>query len=321
MGSCSESTAPVFEARRLTKFYGRSRGIEELSMTIRRGEIFGLLGPNGAGKTTLIRTALGLLQPTSGSVLLFGDVVRTHSDLNHEHVGYLPADLRLWPRLTARKISDLLLGIGARSFSRKRRDELAERLSLDLDRRVKNLSLGNRQKVGLILALQHDPKLVILDEPTSGIDPLIRRIVIEILREFAARGGTVIYSSHNLSEVEQISSRAAILRQGRIVALKTIEEVRAERGRQFEFVFGQGSQTPESLPEALHQFEVTKINARTWRVCFHGSPSPLLRWLTQFDIVELSAPQITLEEAFMTYYRGDAGSSPPQSAAGSEGRN
>jgi ABC-2 type transport system ATP-binding protein len=241
---------PIFETRELTKFYGRERGVESISIRIERGEIFGLLGPNGAGKTTVIRSAMGFLRPTSGETRLFGEVVRTSSDLHHDRVGYLPADLRLWPGLSARRTSDLLLDIGGRR-DRRRRDELAERLELRMDRRVKSLSLGNRQKVGLLLALQHDPELVILDEPTSGLDPLVRQTVTEILRDFAACGGSIVYSSHNLNEVEEVCSRVGILRRGRLAALRTIAEIRAERGARLEFTLESGAPPPGDLPEAL----------------------------------------------------------------------
>ena len=310
----------------IRKYFGDVKANDGISFTLEPGSVYGLLGENGAGKSTTMRILCGLIPATSGTARICGIPVATQPAAVKRLIGYLPENNPLPEDM--RVLEYLVYRGQLKEIPRRRlRRRLVEVMEVcDLGRKtrrrvIRGLSKGFRQRVGLADALLADPEVVILDEPTSGIDPLIRRIVIEILREFAARGGTVIYSSHNLSEVEQISSRAAILRQGKIVALKTIEEVRAERGRQLEFVFGQGSQTPESLPEALHQFEVTKINARTWRVCFHGSPSPLLRWLTQFDIVELSAPQITLEEAFMTYYRGDAGSSPPQSAAGSEGRN
>lgn len=307
MNPDSEPTpgAPVFEARQLTKFYGRARGVEDFSIQIGRGEIFGFLGPNGAGKTTVIRSALGLLRADSGEVRLFGDRVVTYSDRHHERLGYLPADLRLWSGMSARRISELLLGIGPPSGGRAWRDELAAKLELDLDRRVKNLSLGNRQKVGLLMALQHQPELIILDEPTSGLDPLVRRVVMGILNEFAADGGTVIYSSHNLPEVEQICSRVGILRKGKLVALKTIEEIRFEREQRLEFAFREGSAIPEAFPLELNGFKFMKMDSLTWQVAFHGEPGPLLKWLSQFEITELTAPQVSLEEAFLTYYHED----------------
>lgn len=298
---------PVLETLALTKYYGNARGVEAVSLAVERGEIFGFLGPNGAGKTTVIRSAMGFLRASSGEVRLFGDAVHTHSDLHHERLGYLPADLRLWSGLSARKISDLLLGISAGTANTRKRDELARRLELNLDRRVKSLSLGNRQKVGLMLALQHNPELVILDEPTSGLDPLVRREVIQLLREFAADGGTIVYSSHNLVEVEQICSRVGILRKGRLVALKTIDEVRAERAQRLEIVFG-GSEFPAALPDDLSQFTLTKTEGRIWQVDFHGSPGPLLRWLSRYEIAELTSPPVTLEESFMGYYEGDLAS-------------
>jgi ABC-2 type transport system ATP-binding protein len=301
------SMAPYLETRNLTKFYGSALGIENVSLQIEPGEIFGLLGPNGAGKTTLIRCATGLLRPTSGGTLLFGEAVRTFSDRNHERLGYLPADLRLWPRLSARRTSDLLLGIGAKRPDRRRRDELADRLNLDLKRIIKSLSLGNRQKVGLMLALQHDPDLVVLDEPTSGLDPLVRRTVMELLRERAAAGRTIVYSSHNLNEVEQICSRVAILREGRLAALQSIEQLRSEREQRLEFVLIHPESAPEALPAELERFKLHKIAAGRWQVRFRGSPGPLLDWLSRQEIAELTPIQVSLEEAFLTYYRDERG--------------
>lgn len=303
---------PIFETRALTKYYGRERGVEGISLRIERGEIFGFLGPNGAGKTTVIRSAMGFLRPTSGEVRLFGDEVRTPSDRHHERLGYLPADLRLWPRMTARRTSDLLLDIGGRR-DRRRRDELAERLELRLDRRVKSLSLGNRQKVGLLLALQHDPELVILDEPTSGLDPLVRQTVTEILREFAGRGGSIVYSSHNLNEVEEICSRVGILRRGRLAALKTIEEIRAERGARLEFTIDRAAPEPQALPDSVARAlgtaeapaRLERVGDHTWQVAYHGAPGPLLGWLATLPVTEVSTPQVSLEEAFLNYYRDE----------------
>ena len=273
-----------------------------------RGEIFGLLGPNGAGKTTVLRSALGLLRPTRGRLLLFGDPVIPHKDRHHERLGYLPADLRLWPSLTARRTSDLMLGLGARRPDRRRRDELARRLDLELDRPIKGLSLGNRQKVGLLLALQHDPDLIILDEPTSGLDPLMRRVAMTLLTEAVQRGATVIYSSHNLSEVEQICSRVGILRRGRLAALKTIGEIRAERLQRLQFVLAPHCDPPNGLPPGLaERFRLDRLAGRTFEVRYQGSPDSLLLWLASLSILEITSPQISLEEAFLAYYREDLG--------------
>ncbi len=309
---------PALQASGLSKFYGAARGIEGFNLEVRPGEIFGFLGPNGAGKTTVIRCALGLLLPTAGEVRLFGDPVATHHDLNHERIGYLPADLRLWRSMTPRRISNLLLRIGPQKpGSLDRRERMARRLELDLDRKIKALSLGNRQKVGLMLAMQHDPELLILDEPTSGLDPLVRRTVGELLSEFAADGGTVIYSSHNLNEVEEICSRVGIMRRGRLVAVETIDEIRAEREQRLQLVFARGGTEPTELsssrPPELARFAFEKIKGhdRTWQVSFHGSPAPLLRWLAGFEVEDISSPQVSLEEAFLRFYRDDIAPNAP----------
>lgn len=304
----NEST-PVLRATGLTKFYGRIPGALDISLQVEPGEIFGLLGPNGSGKTTVLRSALGLLRPTSGDISLFGDSVHTFSDLNHERVGYLPGEFQLWRGLTARKVSDLFGTIGGNGRDRTRRDEIAVLLDLDLELKIHRLSMGNRQKVGLLLALQHDPDLLILDEPTNGLDPLVRRTLMDLLTEFAKRGGSIFYSSHNLNEVEEICSRVAILRKGRLVAQRTIEEIRSEREQRLEFRFAPGVNVPDALPpeltEASEKFRLRIIDAQTWQVGYRGSPSPLLRWLAAHEIAELSTPAISLEEAFLAYYEED----------------
>lgn len=293
----------IFESRNLTKWYGQSPGVEEISISIEKGEIFGFLGPNGAGKTTVIRSALGLLKPTGGEVKLFDETVKTNDSLNHERIGYLPADLRLWPGMNARKTSDLFIKFDKQESTIRRRNELAERLKIDLDRRVKNLSLGNRQKVGLLIAMQHSPELIILDEPTSGLDPLVRRSVIELLEEAAAEGCTIIYSSHNLDEVERICSRVGILRKGRLAALKTIDEIKDERTRKLEVLFSPGTEVPESIKSSLTEFKPEKKSENKWIFSYNCSPSPLIEYLTRFKILEITSPQLSLEEAFLTYYR------------------
>ena len=165
--------------------------------------------------------------------------------------------------------------------------------------------MGGGLTGGLLLALQHSPELLILDEPTSGLDPLVRRTVTALLQEFAAGGGTIIYSSHNLGEVEEICSRVGIMRKGRLAALKTIEEIRAERGQRLTVLFAPGGRAPAAMPEELAQFSAERGPAGEWDFSFHGSPTPLIRWLAQYEIAEMASPQVSLEEAFLQYYRDD----------------
>jgi len=194
----------AIEVTELTKRYGRAVGVEDLSFEVEKGEIFGYLGPNGSGKTTTIRCLMGLLRPTSGQCRVLGMPVAPGRATQHSHIGYLPGEFRIWPRLRAGRALRVLASLGGGNGLNKRRRELAERLDLDLDRRVGALSKGNRQKVGIVYAFQHEPELLILDEPTIGLDPLVRQTVLELIRETAAAGATVLLSSHDLSEVAAV---------------------------------------------------------------------------------------------------------------------
>ncbi|MBN2595022.1 MAG: ATP-binding cassette domain-containing protein, partial [Sedimentisphaerales bacterium] len=209
----------ALEVQALTKRYGSARGVEDLSFDIEQGEIFGYLGPNGSGKTTIIRCLMGLLRPTSGHCCILGQRVIPGEATKHNIIGYLPGEFRAWPGLTPRKLLGLLAGLGHSNEVTKRQEKLAERLDLSLDRKMRTLSKGNRQKVGIIFAFQHRPDVLILDEPTIGLDPLIRQNVLDLIRETAQAGATILLSSHDLSEVAAVCGRAAILREGRLVEL------------------------------------------------------------------------------------------------------
>ena len=185
----------TLELRSLTKRYGSARGVENLNFAVEKGEIFGYLGPNGSGKTTTIRCAMGLLRPTSGEILVLGERVRSGRATAHARVAYLPGEFRIWPELSARRSLRALSALGGSGSAKGRCEELAERLELNLDRKARDLSKGNRQKIGVVFAFQHRPELLILDEPTSGLDPLMRQIVLDLIRESAAEGATVVLSS------------------------------------------------------------------------------------------------------------------------------
>jgi ABC-2 type transport system ATP-binding protein len=210
---------PALEFQSLTKWYGATLGVEDLSFSVEAGEIFGFLGPNGAGKTTSIRCAMGLIRPTSGEVFLLGERCRTGRATCHDRIGYLPGDFRVWTAPSARRTLTMLAALGpGECLAAERRTLLAERLGLKLDRAVWTLSKGNRQKVGILNAFQHRPDLLILDEPTSGLDPLVRQSVWQLIREAASDGAAVLLSSHDLTEVETVCTRAAVLRAGRVSA-------------------------------------------------------------------------------------------------------
>jgi len=297
----------AIEVYALTKRYGSARGVEDLSFGIEKGEIFGYLGPNGSGKTTTIRCLMGLLRPTSGQCHILGERIVHGKATQHKRIGYLPGDFRTWPGLTPRKLLRLLARLGHGEEVDKRQEELAERFELSLDRRMHALSKGNRQKVGIIYAFQHQPDVLILDEPTIGLDPLIRQIVLDLIRETAQTGSTILLSSHDLSEVAAICGRAAILREGRLVELAPISRIVQQGRRRIKVWFVEGSQVPTLPANQLPGVRVIQQNSNTLHVAYKGTADAVLKWLAQFPVDRIATPQTSLEEAFIHYYQKEAG--------------
>ena len=294
--------APSIRLLNLTKSYGKHRGIEELTLDAVAGEVLGFLGPNGAGKTTAIRTLLGFLHPTSGSAEVFGLDVTTRSVEVRRHVGYLPGDPAFYAGRTGWDLLRLTLaarGLKAAPLG----EELVSALDAPMDRDVKKCSRGMRQKVALVLALAHDPDVIILDEPTAGLDPLGQRALLKLIDERAKAGRTVVLSSHILSEVEQVCDRVAILREGRLVALSSVEDLRAQKYREVTVAFvGE----PPDLT-ALGDVEVVwqHENRMTFRV--RAEASKLLRALAALEVTDVTITEPTLEEVFLDYYRDGGG--------------
>ncbi|MGB2864263.1 MAG: ABC transporter ATP-binding protein [Sedimentisphaerales bacterium] len=293
----------ALEVKTLTKRYGPARGVEDLSFGIEKGEIFGYLGPNGSGKTTTIRCLMGLLRPTRGECRLLGDRVVAGRATKHTRIGYLPGDFRTWPGLTARKSLGILGALGGDGNIAKRQEELAERLDLDLNRRVGALSKGNRQKVGVVYAFQHQPEVLILDEPTIGLDPLIRQVVLELIREVADAGATVLLSSHDLSEVAAACGRAAILREGRLVELAPISKIVQQGKRHLKVWFAKGAEVPRLPAEHIEGIRVIEQDAESLHIAYHGSADAVLKWLARFPVDRIATPQTSLEDAFIQYYQ------------------
>jgi ABC-2 type transport system ATP-binding protein len=289
----------VVEARSLTKSYGQHRGIVGLDFTVARGAVFGLLGPNGAGKTTTIRLLLDLIRPTSGSVRVFGTDPRTEPALRRR-IGYLPGDLRLYERLTGR--AQLAYFAGLRGLDGLgRAEELAERLDVELDRPLKTLSKGNRQKVGIVQAFMHDPELLILDEPTSGLDPLVQQLVYALLDETRAAGRTVLISSHVLPEVQRVADRVALLRDGRVVLEDSVEALRAHALVRVTVTF-----SDSVAPEAFARIpDVRVLDRRDRTIVFglRGEPDALVKALAAHHIVALESREADLEDVFLALYQ------------------
>jgi ABC-2 type transport system ATP-binding protein len=290
----------VIETERLTKRYGESRGIDDITLSVRRGEVFGFLGPNGAGKTTTIRTLLDLLHPSSGSARLFGLDSRRDSAAIRARLGNLPGDFACDPRRTGRELVTLFAALrGMRGSGRM--DELAERFRADVDRPVGQLSRGNRQKIGLIQALFHRPELLILDEPTGGLDPLMQEEFHLLVAEERERGTTVLLSSHDLEEVERLCDRVAIIRDGRLVAVEHIAELTSRRFRHVSVEFAQ----PVAAEELQALPGVRDVEADGRRVRFGVASDELdlvVKALARHTIVDLELAHPSLEEIFMTYY-------------------
>jgi len=291
----------IIETRGLTKYYGKTRGVEDLDLVVREGEVFGYLGPNGAGKTTTIRLILDLIRPTRGTAMLFGQQVRGRAAELKTRLGVLPGELALWGNLTAR---DLLTFLGnlRGGLDWVWVNELAQRLDLDLSRRVGTFSHGNKQKVGLLQAFAHKPDLLILDEPTTGLDPLIQQEFYRLIDEVKAAGRTVFLSSHILPEVDRVCDRVGIIREGHLVAVEEITALKHRRLRQMELTFAQ------PVPPSAFDLPGVRDMAQTGNsLCFFvdeapGSLDGVVKRAAQFSIVGMRFEQATLEDIFLTYY-------------------
>jgi ABC-2 type transport system ATP-binding protein len=289
----------------LTKDFGSGHGIFDLDLEIRRGEIFGFLGPNGAGKSTTMRLLLGLLAPTTGTAELLGlDSAGDGIEL-HRRLGYLPGDFQLYPKLPGadvlRYLADLRGGV-----DQSRIDALAERFGADLSRPIHELSTGNRQKIGLIQAFMHEPELLILDEPIAGLDPLVQQRFHALLAEVAAHGATVFLSSHTLSEVERVAERVAIVRDGRLVVVDTLENLRSVAVRRLEVEFA------GEPPDRAALLAVAGVGDVSWEaghaiISYEGSVDPLIKALAAHDVRSVHSRDDDLERIFLGYYSGETG--------------
>ncbi|WP_406186380.1 ABC transporter ATP-binding protein [Streptomyces sp. NBC_01006] len=300
-------TGYAIELSGLTKMYGVVVGVEGLTLNVRAGEVFGFLGPNGAGKTTTLRCLTGLLRPTSGRALMLGlDPIADHRRVAPE-VGYLPGELRLYPELTGEQTLDLLSAL--QGVPSRRRGELCERLGLDsaiLRRTVGEYSRGMKQKIGLVQALQHDPQLVVLDEPTEGLDPLVQKTFFELMREAAAGGRTVLLSSHVLPEVQRACGRVAIVRDGRLVTVESVAALREARARRIRLTFGDGA-GPRPLGLA-DQWSPQWAGDRVELLVPPSEVVAALRGLLALAVADVTVEEAGLDEAFLDLYRnGEAG--------------
>ncbi len=291
---------PAIRTTRLTKDFGQGRGLFGLDLEVARGEVFGFLGPNGAGKSTTMRLLLDLIRPTSGSAQLLGlDAGRQSLEIRRR-VGFLPGDLALYPKLTGRAVLRYLAQLRG-TVDPRLRDSLAERFDADLDRPVHQLSTGNRQKLGLIQAFMHEPELLILDEPTAGLDPLVQQSFHALLREVSAQGRTVFLSSHTLSEVERVTDRLAILRQGRLVVVDSLENLRKVAVQRLDIEFGDPVNADDF--RALPGVQEVLTNGRTLTVAFEGPADAVVKAAAAHEVRAIRPREDDLEDIFLRYYR------------------
>ncbi len=289
----------VISIEQLTKQYGRRNAIDRIDLHVEEGTLFGILGPNGSGKTTMIRLLLGLLKPTGGGAKIFGWDCWRHSRRIKAETGYLPGDLRLYPWLTCRRAARIFGPMRKRDLS-GRYEELAGEFELDPDVPVREMSRGMRQKLGLILALAPNPRLLILDEPTTALDPLMQDRLYDRLRSLASAGHTIFFSSHTLSEVEQLCEIIAILREGQLATVETVEELRARAVRPITIQWD-SNVNPDTFPPP----EFLTIQNRTdrqWQAALTGDLMELIRWSAEQPIENLSIGDADMNRVFRDFY-------------------
>jgi ABC-2 type transport system ATP-binding protein len=297
-------SVPAIETVGLTKTYGGTvEALADLDLIVERGEVFGYLGPNGAGKSTTIRLLLGLIRPTAGRAAVFGRDARAEGVAARREIGYLPGDLRLSDRLTGREQLHSLARLRG-NVDAELRDSLCARLQVDLDRPIRHLSKGNRQKIGIVQAFMHRPALVVLDEPTSGLDPLLQAEVRALLRETVEDGRVVFISSHSLDEVQHVADRVGVIRSGRLVDVDAVESLRERSLRHVTITF---ATAPD--PNALSRVDgvrLVEVDSLTLKLsCPESAMNAVVKRIAEFDIVDLVSQPADLEEIFLELYRQD----------------
>ncbi|PEJ25814.1 ABC transporter [Peribacillus butanolivorans] len=292
----------VIEIKNLTKTYGKSRGISDISFNVEQGEIFGFIGPNGAGKSTTIRTLLSLIYPTSGSATIFGkDCIRFAPEIKKE-IGYLPSEVFYYDNMKVKELLKYSASFYKKDCSKRIKD-LAEIMDLDLNKKIDDLSLGNKKKVGIVQGLLHEPKLIILDEPTSGLDPLMQQKFFELLEEENKKGATILFSSHILSEVQRLCNRVAIIKEGEIVTVEKISTLQENNYKKFKI------ETKSALDKNYFQIggvNKLEVNNNVISFLFRGNINTVMKRIAEIEIANLWIEEPDLEEIFMHYYEKEA---------------
>ncbi len=292
----------VIETKKLTKYYGKARGIIDVDLKVEEGEIYGFIGPNGAGKSTTIRTLLGLIYPTSGSATIFGKDIREFGPEIKEEVGYLPSEVFYYDDM---RVIDLLKY--SASFYKKdqkavakRIKDLAEILDLDLKKKIDDLSYGNKKKVGIVQGLLHEPKLIILDEPTGGLDPLIQQKFFNLLREENKKGSAVLFSSHILSEVQKLCDRVAIIKEGKIIKVEKMSSLMEGNTKSFKMEI---RQKPDQSYFQIPGVKNLQVSGNLVSFLYRGDINEVTKKIAALELVNLTVVEPDLEEIFLHYYR------------------
>jgi len=302
----TNATTPAVSIQGLTKRYGKLTAVNKLNLEAYSGEILGFLGLNGAGKTTTIRILLDLLRPTEGTASILGYDCQKQTLQARAVVGYLPGELGVYLDLTGLEVLNLLARLGSRPLNEKYRHELQERFEFpdkDLRRKLREYSTGMKRKLGLLQALESDPPLLILDEPTEGLDPVTQESFYELLSELKSRGRTVFMSSHVLSEVARVCDRVALLRAGQLALLSSVEEIRKLAPRRARVLFSEDVKLSDSLPSG---YQILEVKPRVWTLAVENTLGGLLKVLAPLPVQDLELEEPRLEDVLIKYYRDDA---------------
>ncbi len=289
----------VIETYDLTVYYGQQRGIKDVNLSVEKGEVFGFLGPNGAGKTTTQRVLMDIIHPTAGRAIIFGLDCQTHGTEIRKRIGYLPSELSLYPGMKCADFLDTLASLQDKAVDRAYRQELYDRLDLDPSRRMKEYSRGNKQKIGIIAAFMNKPDLLILDEPTGGLDPLVQLTVMELVREVKADGRTVFFSSHILPEVQAACDRVGIIRDGLLIKTEQVEALTKQQFKRLHLTF---RELPPANAFVLDGVEETGREGNTVKFVIRKEMPALMQAAARYGIEDIAAPGVTLEEIFLAFY-------------------
>lgn len=288
----------ILKIENLTKYYGKVLGVKNLSLELEQGEVFGFIGPNGAGKSTTLRSIMNLINKTEGKVYVDGQEFTKNSIELKKHIGYLPSEIHLYDDLTVGKMLDYHESY-YRIDSKERRNELVKRLNLNESKKIEDLSLGNLKKLGIILALIHNPKILILDEPTSGLDPIMQQEFFEILKEEKVKGTTILYSTHILNEVSKICDRIGIIKEGTLIKVEKIEDIKNSVSKKVIKI------TSNEIDEIINELNIEIITRENNSIKFKNNLEidEMLKKLSKFKILDLLIKEESMEEVLLNYYK------------------